>query len=148
MLSYAVIFFIIALVAAALGFGGIAANAAGIAKILFVVFLVLAIASFVLNAVSGHPDCSGHRAPGGRRTDRSGRSGLARSERAQRPPDQAPRETVEDGIRHGTQDHVAGGDRRRIAALFLQHQLAGGIGSFRPGACIRRPDRDHDDAGR
>ena len=51
MLSYAVIFFIIALVAAALGFGGIAANAAGIAKILFVVFLVLAIASFVLNAV-------------------------------------------------------------------------------------------------
>lgn len=47
MLHYAVVFFIIALVAAVLGFGGIAAGAAGIAKILFVVFLILAIASLV-----------------------------------------------------------------------------------------------------
>jgi uncharacterized membrane protein YtjA (UPF0391 family) len=46
MLHYAVVFFIIALIAAVLGFGGIAAGAAGIAKILFIVFLVLAIASF------------------------------------------------------------------------------------------------------
>ena len=35
MLHYAVVFFIIALIAALFGFGGIAAGAAGIAKILF-----------------------------------------------------------------------------------------------------------------
>ena len=39
MLHYAVVFFVIALIAAVLGFGGIAASAAGIAKLLFVVFL-------------------------------------------------------------------------------------------------------------
>ena len=49
MLHYAVVFFIIALVAAVFGFGGIAAGAVGIAKILFVVFLVLAALSFVAN---------------------------------------------------------------------------------------------------
>lgn len=38
MLHYAVVFFVIALMAAVLGFGGIAASAAGIAKLLFVVF--------------------------------------------------------------------------------------------------------------
>jgi uncharacterized membrane protein YtjA (UPF0391 family) len=42
MLRYAVIFFIVALIAAFLGFGGIAAGAAGIAKILFFGFLILA----------------------------------------------------------------------------------------------------------
>jgi uncharacterized membrane protein YtjA (UPF0391 family) len=46
MLSAAILFLIIALVAAVLGFGGIAGTAAGIAKILFFVFLVLAIISF------------------------------------------------------------------------------------------------------
>lgn len=46
MLHYAIVFFVIALIAALFGFGGIAAGAAGIAKILFVVFLVLAVASF------------------------------------------------------------------------------------------------------
>ena len=40
MLYYAVVFFVIALIAAVFGFGGIAAGAAGIAKILFFVFLV------------------------------------------------------------------------------------------------------------
>jgi len=35
MLSWALIFFIIALIAAFFGFGGIAAGAAGIAKVLF-----------------------------------------------------------------------------------------------------------------
>src|SRR4051794_23468155 len=48
MLRWAVIFLVIALVAAALGFGGIAGDAAGIAKILFVVFLVVAAISLVL----------------------------------------------------------------------------------------------------
>jgi uncharacterized membrane protein YtjA (UPF0391 family) len=42
MLRWAAIFLVIALVAAVFGFGGIASDAAGIAKILFVVFLVLA----------------------------------------------------------------------------------------------------------
>jgi len=47
MLYYAVVFFVIALFAAVLGFGGIAAGAAGIAKLLFVVFLILALAGLV-----------------------------------------------------------------------------------------------------
>lgn len=47
MLHYTVVFFVIALIAAALGFGGIAAGSASIAKILFFVFLILTIISFV-----------------------------------------------------------------------------------------------------
>jgi len=47
MFSWAIAFFIIALLAAVFGFVGIAASAAGIAKIIFVVALVLAIVSFV-----------------------------------------------------------------------------------------------------
>jgi uncharacterized membrane protein YtjA (UPF0391 family) len=47
MLGWAVVFLIIALVAAVLGFGGIAAASAGIAKVLFVVFLVLFIISLI-----------------------------------------------------------------------------------------------------
>ena len=47
MLHYAVVFFVIALIAALFGFGGIAASAMGIGKILFVVFAVLAVASLV-----------------------------------------------------------------------------------------------------
>ena len=47
MLHYAVVFLVIALIAALFGFGGIAAGAVGIAKILFVVFLVMAIVSFL-----------------------------------------------------------------------------------------------------
>jgi uncharacterized membrane protein YtjA (UPF0391 family) len=46
MLRWAVVFFIIAIVAAVLGFGGIASSAAGIAKILFIIFLVIAIIAF------------------------------------------------------------------------------------------------------
>lgn len=41
MLSWAVIFFVLALVAAVFGFGGIASASAGIAQILFFLFLVL-----------------------------------------------------------------------------------------------------------
>lgn len=48
MLHFAVVFFIIALVAALLGFASIAAGAASIAQILFVVFVVMAIAGFVV----------------------------------------------------------------------------------------------------
>jgi uncharacterized membrane protein YtjA (UPF0391 family) len=49
MLHYAVVFFVIALIAALFGFTGIAAGAASIAQVLFVVFIVLAIASFVFS---------------------------------------------------------------------------------------------------
>ena len=48
MLGWAITFLIIALIAAALGFGGIAGTATGIAKILFVVFLVLFLVSLVV----------------------------------------------------------------------------------------------------
>jgi uncharacterized membrane protein YtjA (UPF0391 family) len=49
MLYYAALFFIVALVAALFGFGGIAAGAVEIAKILFFIFLVL----FVVSLVAG-----------------------------------------------------------------------------------------------
>jgi uncharacterized membrane protein YtjA (UPF0391 family) len=49
MLHYAVVFFVIALIAAFFGFGGIAVGAAGIAKVLFVVFLIGAIVSFLMS---------------------------------------------------------------------------------------------------
>jgi len=45
MLSYAVVFLLIALLAGVLGFGVIAGTAATIAKVLFVVFLVLFVVS-------------------------------------------------------------------------------------------------------
>jgi uncharacterized membrane protein YtjA (UPF0391 family) len=53
MLHYAVVFFVIALIAALFGFGGIAAGAAGIAKILFVVFIILAVATFLFGRNRG-----------------------------------------------------------------------------------------------
>jgi len=53
MLSWAIFFFVVALVAAAFGFGGIAGTAAGIAKLLFVVFAVLFLASLVVALVRG-----------------------------------------------------------------------------------------------
>ena len=49
MLYYAVVFFIIPLIAALFGFGGIATGAAGIAKILFVVFLIVSLVTFLLS---------------------------------------------------------------------------------------------------
>ncbi len=48
MLSWALTFLVVALIAGLLGFAGIAGAAAGIAKILFVVFLVLFLISLVL----------------------------------------------------------------------------------------------------
>ena len=47
MLHYAVVFFVIALIAALFGFGGIAAGAMGIGKVLFLVFIVLAVVSLL-----------------------------------------------------------------------------------------------------
>lgn len=47
MLRWALIFLIIALIAAVFGFGGIAADAAWFAKILFFVFLILFVISLI-----------------------------------------------------------------------------------------------------
>jgi uncharacterized membrane protein YtjA (UPF0391 family) len=51
MLHWALIFFVLALVAALFGFGGIAAGAASFAKILFVGFLILAAVALVSNTL-------------------------------------------------------------------------------------------------
>jgi uncharacterized membrane protein YtjA (UPF0391 family) len=48
MLHYAVIFFVIAIIAAVFGFTGIAAGAAEIAKILFYIFLVVFVVTLLL----------------------------------------------------------------------------------------------------
>jgi uncharacterized membrane protein YtjA (UPF0391 family) len=48
MLSWAIVFFILALVAALFGFGGIASSAAGIAQVLLVLFVVGFIVSLLL----------------------------------------------------------------------------------------------------
>lgn len=52
MLNYAVTFLVIALLAAALGFGGLAGTAASIAKVLFILFLVLFVASLLRGSKS------------------------------------------------------------------------------------------------
>ena len=49
MLRWTLIFLVVALVAAAFGFGGIAVASAGVARILFFIFLVL----FVLSLLGG-----------------------------------------------------------------------------------------------
>jgi uncharacterized membrane protein YtjA (UPF0391 family) len=53
MLRWAIGFFIIALVAAVLGFGGLAATAAGIAKFIFYIFLVLFMVSLLAHLMRG-----------------------------------------------------------------------------------------------
>ena len=53
MLNWALTFFVLAMIAAILGFGGIAASAASIGKILFVLFLVLFAVSLIANAARG-----------------------------------------------------------------------------------------------
>ena len=50
MLRWSVIFFIIAIVAAIFGFGGIAEGAASIAKVLFFIFLALFIITILFGA--------------------------------------------------------------------------------------------------
>ena len=53
MLRWALIFFLLALVAALFGFGAIAVAFASLAKILFFVFLALLVISLVMYAVRG-----------------------------------------------------------------------------------------------
>jgi uncharacterized membrane protein YtjA (UPF0391 family) len=51
MLYWALVFFVIALIAGALGFGGIASASSGVAQILFFLFLVLFAISLIMGLV-------------------------------------------------------------------------------------------------
>ncbi len=51
MLRYAAIFFVIALIAAVFGFGGIAAGAVDIAKILFYVFVAVFVVTLIMGLI-------------------------------------------------------------------------------------------------
>lgn len=53
MLQWAVTFLVIALVAAVLGFGGIAAFSVELARILFVVFIILFVVAGLMHALRG-----------------------------------------------------------------------------------------------
>jgi uncharacterized membrane protein YtjA (UPF0391 family) len=53
MLRWAIIFFIVAIIAAVFGFGGIAAAATDIAKILFYIFLILFVIALLFGLLGG-----------------------------------------------------------------------------------------------
>jgi len=53
MLSWAIGFFIVAIIAAIFGFGGIASSAAGIAKVLFFLFLIAFVVSLIMGLMRG-----------------------------------------------------------------------------------------------
>jgi uncharacterized membrane protein YtjA (UPF0391 family) len=53
MLGYVITFFILAVIAGLLGFGGLAADFAGIAQFLALIFVVLFVASLIYNIVTG-----------------------------------------------------------------------------------------------
>lgn len=53
MLGWALTFLVVALIAAILGFGGIAGTAVGIAKLIFFVAIVLFLVSAIVGAVRG-----------------------------------------------------------------------------------------------
>lgn len=53
MLHWSLVFLVVALVAAVFGFSGIAATSAGIARVLFGIFLVLFLISFVSQFLRG-----------------------------------------------------------------------------------------------
>jgi uncharacterized membrane protein YtjA (UPF0391 family) len=53
MLNYIITFFILAVLATIFGFGGLAADFAGIAKFLAAIFVVLFVASLIYSIVTG-----------------------------------------------------------------------------------------------
>lgn len=53
MLGWSILFLVLALIAGLFGFGGLASASAGIAKILFFVFLLLLVVSFTSRAIQG-----------------------------------------------------------------------------------------------
>jgi len=54
MLRWAIGFFVVALIAAVRGFGGLAVAAAGIAKFIFYVFVILFLASLLAHLLRGN----------------------------------------------------------------------------------------------
>ena len=55
MLSWALTFLVVAIIAALFGFGGIASTASGIAQVLFVIFLALFLVSMLVGVLRGRP---------------------------------------------------------------------------------------------
>lgn len=55
MLDWAILFFVLAIIAAVFGFTGIAVDFAYIAKILFFVFLILLVVAALMRALRGVP---------------------------------------------------------------------------------------------
>ena len=55
MLGWAIAFLVIALIAALFGFGGIASASAGIAQIIFFVFIALFVIAMIMRAIRGRP---------------------------------------------------------------------------------------------
>jgi len=53
LLGWALIFLVVAIIAAALGFGGIASASTGIAKVLFFIFLVVFIVLLIMGLMAG-----------------------------------------------------------------------------------------------
>ncbi len=53
MLNYVIIFFVLAVLSAFMGFGGLAADFAGIGQLLALVFVVLFVASLIYNILTG-----------------------------------------------------------------------------------------------
>ena len=53
MLNYVITFFVLAIIAAVLGFGGLASSFAGIAKFLAVLFVILFVASLLYSMLTG-----------------------------------------------------------------------------------------------
>ena len=53
MINYVITFFVLAVLAAILGFGGLASDFAGIAKFLALIFVVLFVASLFYSLLSG-----------------------------------------------------------------------------------------------
>ena len=55
MLRWVVIFLVLALISALLGFGGLATGFAEVAKIIFIVFVVLFVIALIMMLVRGRP---------------------------------------------------------------------------------------------
>ncbi|HVG49433.1 MAG TPA: DUF1328 domain-containing protein [Rubellimicrobium sp.] len=55
MIGWAITFLVIALIAALFGFGGIASASAGIAQIIFFVFIALFVIAMIMRAIRGRP---------------------------------------------------------------------------------------------
>lgn len=53
MLTWTLIFLVVSLIAGALGFGGVSSASAGIARILFLIFVIGLVVSLILGATHG-----------------------------------------------------------------------------------------------